>query len=123
MKEKTLTRCPWGPGGDELMQRYHDEEWGVPVHDDNTHFEFLILEMFQAGLSWLTVLRKRDAFRLAFASFDPKRVAKFGQANVARLLNDTEGGAGTERTFGLLWLSFQCVAGWSTSWLGMTRPR
>jgi DNA-3-methyladenine glycosylase I len=89
MKEKTLTRCPWGPGGDELMQRYHDEEWGVPVHDDNTHFEFLILEMFQAGLSWLTVLRKRDAFRLAFASFDPKRVAKFGQANVARLLNDT----------------------------------
>ena len=89
MKEAALIRCPWGPGGGELMQRYHDKEWGKPVHDDNTHFGFLVLEMFQAGLSWLTVLRKREAFGLAFDGFDPERVAKFGQADVARLLNDT----------------------------------
>lgn len=82
-------RCDWGPGGGELMQRYHDEEWGVPVHDDRTHFEFLVLEMFQAGLSWLTVLRKRDAFRRAFAGFDPQKVASFNSDNIARLLNNT----------------------------------
>ena len=86
MKEDKLIRCPWG--GDELMIHYHDEEWGVPVHDDNTHFEFLVLEMFQAGLSWLTVLRKREAFRKAFANFDPKRVARFNAQDIARLLND-----------------------------------
>ena len=74
MKKDKLIRCQWG--GDELMTAYHDQEWGVPVHDDNTHFEFLALEMFQAGLSWLTVLRKREAFRKAFAGFDPKRVAR-----------------------------------------------
>ncbi len=70
------------------MRRYHDEEWGVPVHDDRKHFEFLVLEMFQAGLSWLTVLRKRDAFRKAFAGFDPERVAEFDDKDVARLLTD-----------------------------------
>lgn len=86
MKEGGLTRCPWG--GDGLMTAYHDEEWGVPVHDDNTHFEFLALEMFQAGLSWLTVLRKREAFRKAFAGFDPKKVAKFNAEDVAKLLTD-----------------------------------
>jgi len=83
-----LQRCDWGPGGGELMMRYHDEEWGKPVHDDNTHFEFLVLEMFQAGLSWLTVLKKREAFRQAFVNFGPKRVAKFGAEDVARLLSD-----------------------------------
>jgi DNA-3-methyladenine glycosylase I len=70
------------------MRRYHDEEWGVPVHDDNKHFEFLVLEMFQAGLSWLTVLRKRDAFRKAFAGFNPKVVATFDDGDTARLLAD-----------------------------------
>jgi DNA-3-methyladenine glycosylase I len=81
-----IKRCPWG--GDELLTAYHDEEWGIPVHEDKTHFEFLVLEMFQAGLSWLTVLRKRKAFRKAFAGFDSKKVAKFGAEDVAKLLND-----------------------------------
>jgi DNA-3-methyladenine glycosylase I len=84
VKEKEVARCPWG--SDALMLRYHDEEWGVPVHDDRTHFEFLVLEMFQAGLSWMTVLRKRPAFIKAFAGFDPKKVAAFGEKDIARLL-------------------------------------
>jgi DNA-3-methyladenine glycosylase I len=70
------------------MVRYHDREWGVPVHDDRTHFEFLILEGAQAGLSWSTVLRKRDAYRRAFSGFDPKRVARYSAATVRRLLRD-----------------------------------
>ena len=69
-------RCPW-VGDDPLMVRYHDEEWGVPVHDDRLLFEFLVLEGAQAGLSWLTILRKRDGYRRAFAGFDPARVATF----------------------------------------------
>jgi DNA-3-methyladenine glycosylase I len=80
-----LKRCDWGTT-DPLMLRYHDEEWGVPVHDDNVHFEFLVLEMFQAGLSWMTILRKREAFRKAFSGFDPAKVARFGDKDVARLL-------------------------------------
>lgn len=80
-------RCAWAEG-DPHLQRYHDEEWGVPLHDDGRLFEMLILEGFQAGLSWLTVLRKRGAFRRAFAGFDPERVAAFGAADVARLEND-----------------------------------
>lgn len=68
--------------------RYHDEEWGVPVHDDRIHFEFLILESFQAGLSWLTVLRKRENFRLAFDGFDVERVADYGEAEFERLMGD-----------------------------------
>ncbi len=64
MTDSPVERCPWG--GDELMTRYHDEEWVTPVHDDRTHFEFLVLEMFQAGLSWMTVLRKRRLFRKRF---------------------------------------------------------
>lgn len=86
MNESAVTRCPWGTDG--IMRRHHDEEWGVPVHDDNKHFEFLVLEMFQAGLSWLTVLRKRDAFRKAFAGFNPKVVATFDDGDTARLLAD-----------------------------------
>jgi DNA-3-methyladenine glycosylase I len=86
MTSKTTERCPWG--GDELMLRYHDEEWGTPVHDDRLHFEFLLLEMFQAGLSWMTILKKREAFRKAFAGFDPKLVAQFGNDDVERLLGD-----------------------------------
>jgi DNA-3-methyladenine glycosylase I len=73
---------------DPLMQKYHDEEWGVPVHDDRVHFEFLVLEMFQAGLSWMTILRKREEFRKAFAGFDPVKVSRFGESDIARLLGD-----------------------------------
>jgi len=72
------------------MIRYHDTEWGVPVHDDRTHFEFLILEGAQAGLSWSTILAKRKGYRRAFASFDPKRVARFGAREQARLLANGE---------------------------------
>lgn len=70
------------------MRRYHDEEWGVPVHDDRTWYEMLVLESFQAGLSWRTILHKRDAFREAFAGFDPVRVAAFDETDEARLLAD-----------------------------------
>src|SRR5262245_50310836 len=78
------SRCAWAR--DPLDIVYHDEEWGVPVHDDRTLFEFLILEGAQAGLSWATILRKRDGYRRAFAGFDPVRVARFTAARVARLL-------------------------------------
>jgi len=84
---KNPTRCPWC-GDDPLYMKYHDEEWGVPVHDDRTLFEFLILEGAQAGLSWLTILRKRENYRRAFADFDAEKVAKFGDKDVARLLAD-----------------------------------
>ena len=79
-------RCPWARG--ELLERYHDEEWGVPLHGDAALFEKLSLEAFQSGLSWLVVLRKRPAFRAAFAGFEPERVAAFGDADVERLLGD-----------------------------------
>ena len=85
MKEKM--RCAWC-GTDPLYVKYHDEEWGRPVHDDQKLFEFLILESFQAGLSWLTILRKRENFRKAFAGFDPKKVAKFDAKKKKQLLND-----------------------------------
>jgi DNA-3-methyladenine glycosylase I len=78
-------RCGW-PGDDELMRRYHDEEWGVPVHDDRTLFEFLVLEGAQAGLSWSTILRKRENYRLAFDNFDPVKVAQYDEMKVAELL-------------------------------------
>jgi DNA-3-methyladenine glycosylase I len=79
-------RCPWART--ELAIRYHDEEWGVPVHDDRLWFEFITLEGAQAGLSWDTILRKREAYRSAFKGFEPARVAKFGDRDVARLLAD-----------------------------------
>jgi DNA-3-methyladenine glycosylase I len=81
----TRNRCAW-IGGDPLYQAYHDEEWGVPVHDDRLLFEFLILEGAQAGLSWITILRKRVAYRAAFAGFDPEKVARFNEETVAKLL-------------------------------------
>ncbi len=84
----TLTRCPWSLGVDEAYQRYHDEEWGVPVRDDARHFEFLVLESAQAGLSWAIVLRKREGFRRAFANFDAERVARFNSRSIERLVND-----------------------------------
>lgn len=86
-KTKERVRCAWC-GDDELYVRYHDEEWGVPVHDDRKLFEFLILEGAQAGLSWLTILRKRENYRRAFAEFDPKKVARFGDDDIQRLLSD-----------------------------------
>jgi DNA-3-methyladenine glycosylase I len=85
-----IKRCAWVPEGNELYQKYHDEEWGVPVYDDKKLFEFLILEGAQAGLSWLTVLRKRDNYRKAFAGFDPEKVAKFTELYIKKLL-DNEG--------------------------------
>ena len=81
-----MPRC-W-ESADEAYNRYHDEEWGRPVVDERGLYERLCLEGFQSGLSWLTILRKRDAFRLAFAGFDPERVARFGERDVARLLAD-----------------------------------
>jgi len=82
---KTVARCTWA-GTDPLYVKYHDEEWGVPVHDDRTLFEFLVLEGAQAGLSWQTILRKRDAYREAFAGFDAAKVARFDARKVERLL-------------------------------------
>jgi DNA-3-methyladenine glycosylase I len=79
--------CNW-PGIDLLMQKYHDEEWGVPLHDDQKLFEFLVLEGFQAGLSWATVLKKREAFRNAFRGFDPEQVALMNNEDVHRLMMD-----------------------------------
>jgi len=85
--EDGVLRC-WWCGDDPEYVRYHDQEWGVPVHDDVRLFEKLCLEGFQAGLSWITILRKRPAFRAAFADFDPAVVAGFGAADVERLLQD-----------------------------------
>jgi len=80
-------RCPWSNAGlSESYVRYHDKEWGVPVHDDRTQFEFLILEGAQAGLSWSTILNKRAGYREAFAEFDPERVARFNKRTVERLM-------------------------------------
>jgi len=80
-------RCQWA-GTDPLYVAYHDKEWGVPVHDDRALFEFLILEGMQAGLSWITILRKRENFRCAFAGFDAEKVARFGKRDIARLMAD-----------------------------------
>ena len=81
-----VTRCRWATN--ELNIPYHDEEWGVPNHDDRTFFEFLILEGAQAGLSWDTILRKREAYRAAFAGFDPTKVARFNDAKKAALMTN-----------------------------------
>jgi DNA-3-methyladenine glycosylase I len=84
----TISRCGWG-NTDELYISYHDKEWGVPVHEDQKLFEFLLLESFQAGLSWITILRKRENFRKAFAGFDPEKVAEFGDTEIAILMQNT----------------------------------
>ncbi len=80
------TRCPWGE--DRLYHDYHDKEWGTPLHDERMHFELLVLEGFQAGLSWRTILKKREAFRQAFDNFDVKKVARYGEAKIAELLQN-----------------------------------
>jgi DNA-3-methyladenine glycosylase I len=84
---KPKTRCPWA-GADPLYLAYHDEEWGVPLHDDRALFELLSLEGAQAGLSWITILRKRPAYRRAFARFDPRKVARFDRGRTRALLRD-----------------------------------
>ena len=84
---KTKTRCPW-PSDDKLMIKYHDKEWGVPLHNDRKLFEFLILEGFQAGLSWRTILYKRDNFRKAFDNFDFNKVAKYDRRKINSLLKN-----------------------------------
>jgi DNA-3-methyladenine glycosylase I len=81
-----LTRCTWCLSGNELYIQYHDEEWGVPAWGDRAQFEFLILEGAQAGLSWSTILNKREGYREAFAGFDPERIARFGKREVAKLM-------------------------------------
>lgn len=85
---KKITRCQWAEGVSPEYIRYHDEEWGVPIFDDRTQFEFLILEGAQAGLSWATILNKRAGYRNAFAGFDPEKVARFTASRVEKLLQD-----------------------------------
>ncbi|MGC2110855.1 MAG: DNA-3-methyladenine glycosylase I [Candidatus Korobacteraceae bacterium] len=85
--KNTVRRCSWAES-DPLLRAYHDEEWGVPEYDSRALWEKLMLDGFQAGLSWSIILRKRDAFRAAFKSFDPQAVARFGKADIARLLKD-----------------------------------
>jgi 3-methyladenine DNA glycosylase Tag len=85
LKMKTLIRCPWCEGFD-LYRQYHDTEWGVPLRDSQKLFELLILEGAQAGLSWSTVLKKRESYREAFDGFDPKKIAKYGERKVAELM-------------------------------------
>ncbi len=82
-----MKRCSWC-GDEELYVKYHDEEWGVPVFDDRKHFEFMVLESAQAGLSWITILRRREAYRSAYADFDPKIVAEYGEDKVEELMNN-----------------------------------
>ncbi|MEJ2602916.1 MAG: DNA-3-methyladenine glycosylase I [Gammaproteobacteria bacterium] len=81
-------RCPWALGAGDTYIRYHDDEWGVPVRDDRRQFEFLLLEGAQAGLSWSTILNKREGYRRAFADFDPVKVARYDAARIAQLLED-----------------------------------
>ena len=87
MKTNTIKRCKWA-GHEEIYQKYHDNEWGVPVYDDATLFEFLILEGFQAGLSWITILKKRENFRQAFDDFDYRLMAEYKEDKIAELLNN-----------------------------------
>ena len=90
MRKDALVRCPWGLAGNELYKAYHDSEWGVPVWDDRKQFEFLVLESAQAGLSWSTVLNKREGYREAFARFDPARVARFTRQRIERLRDNPD---------------------------------
>lgn len=86
-KQKDFVRCEWA-NSSEMMADYHDSEWGLPIHSDRQHFEFLILEAAQAGLSWATVLKRRKGYAKAFANFDPKKVAKYNKSKINLLLKD-----------------------------------
>jgi DNA-3-methyladenine glycosylase I len=86
--DMTNKRCSWAGVDDPLMLQYHDSEWGVPVHDDRKHFEFLVLEGAQAGLSWMIILKKREGYRRAFEGFDPQRVARFSARRIEKLALD-----------------------------------
>lgn len=86
--KNTTVRCPWVPTGNTLYENYHDQEWGIPVHNDRVHFEFLILEGAQAGLSWLTILQRREGYRKAFAHFDPQKVARFDDQKLNELIHN-----------------------------------
>lgn len=88
MPKSQVIRCDWANSRDEIYLRYHDAEWGVPVHEDRKQFEFLVLESAQAGLSWFTILRKRETYRKAFAEFDPEKVARFTTKQIEKLLTD-----------------------------------
>lgn len=88
MENKNLVRCGWCSASD-LYKKYHDEEWGVPVYEDSSLFEFLILETFQAGLSWITILNKRENFRIAFDNFDYKKIAHYPEEKIESLLQDS----------------------------------
>ena len=88
MRDAQPKRCSWVNVDHQLMREYHDREWGVPTHDDRTHFEFLILEAAQAGLSWSTVLNKREGYRRAFSQFDPNKVARYSPARIDKLMAD-----------------------------------
>ena len=88
MTEKRVTRCTWVGSDNPLMLEYHDREWGVPVHDDRRHFEFLVLEAAQAGLSWSIVLKKREGYRRAFSQFDPRKVARYTRSRIQKLTTD-----------------------------------
>jgi len=124
---KALRRCPWPVFDDPLYLRYHDEEWGVPVREDRKIYELLVLEAFQAGLSWRTVLYKRPAFRRAFAGFDVRRVARFGSRQTARLLKDAgiirnrqkiEAAINNARRFLEVQREFGTFARYMWSWVG-----
>jgi DNA-3-methyladenine glycosylase I len=86
--DKRINRCTWADSDNPPMLEYHDREWGVPVRDDRGHFEFLVLEAAQAGLSWSIVLKKRDGYRRAFSRFDPRRVARYTQSRIQKLTAD-----------------------------------
>jgi DNA-3-methyladenine glycosylase I len=88
MTERRINRCAWVGSDNPLMLDYHDREWGVPVHDDRKHFEFLVLEAAQAGLSWAIVLKKREGYRRAFSRFDPRKVARYSQNRIQTLTGD-----------------------------------
>ena len=91
MADGTLARCPW-PGSDPLYLAYHDEEWGMPVREDGKLFEFLLLEGAQAGLSWITILRRRGEYRRAFDGFDPEKIARYDGRKIDALLEKDRGG-------------------------------
>lgn len=134
--KKNRARCPWPVFDDPLYLKYHDEEWGVPVRDDRKLFEFLILEAFQAGLSWRCVLHKRENFRKAFAGFDFKKVARFGPREKKKLLGDVgiirnrakiEAAVENARRFIEIRKEFGTFSKYMWSWVGgkpvVNRPR